>query len=283
MNNTNPEPKELVDDNDTVIIGLGTRVRIRPTVYLVLEGAPRVTGYDPGVTHVSFGIEKRAGGHNFQLNFSNGFGTTAGRHRTRRPEQRRLVHRVQHLAQVLPVTLAAGEGTKDTKALFSGNRDAASGGFELGGDSGHDGCRLLWRRHDCVHADRANTADRRTSPSPGADASGRAATLRRRSRSRRTTRSIHRGDRGARRARDVRESEQPRLTTSRPIRSICTPTARRLSTSGSSSPGQTKQTGLLSVARTCGYHDHMQETNPDLRGTNYCAGAQRMTSPQYSV
>jgi hypothetical protein len=33
-------------------------------------------GYDPGVTQVSFGIEKRAGGHLFQLNFSNGFGTT---------------------------------------------------------------------------------------------------------------------------------------------------------------------------------------------------------------
>ena len=31
-------------------------------------------------------------------------------------------------------------------------------------------------------------------------------------------------------------------------------------------PGQTKQSGVLSVARTCGYHDHMQETNPDLRG-----------------
>jgi plastocyanin len=31
-------------------------------------------------------------------------------------------------------------------------------------------------------------------------------------------------------------------------------------------PGQTKQTGPLSVARTCGFHDHMQETNPDLRG-----------------
>jgi plastocyanin len=31
-------------------------------------------------------------------------------------------------------------------------------------------------------------------------------------------------------------------------------------------PGQTKQTGLLTVARTCGFHDHMQETNPDLRG-----------------
>jgi plastocyanin len=31
-------------------------------------------------------------------------------------------------------------------------------------------------------------------------------------------------------------------------------------------PGQTKQTGPLTVARTCGFHDHMQEQNPDLRG-----------------
>jgi plastocyanin len=31
-------------------------------------------------------------------------------------------------------------------------------------------------------------------------------------------------------------------------------------------PGQTKQTGALNVIRTCGFHDHMQENNPDLRG-----------------
>jgi hypothetical protein len=76
VNNSNPAPDELVEDNDSLIIGLGARVRIRPTVYLVGELAPRVTGFDPGVTHGSFGIEKRAGGHTFQLNFSNGFGTT---------------------------------------------------------------------------------------------------------------------------------------------------------------------------------------------------------------
>ena len=78
VNNSNPDPDEIVDDNDTVMIGLGTRLRIRPTVYVVLEGAPRVSGYRPGVSHISFGIEKRAGGHLFQLNFSNGFGTTMG-------------------------------------------------------------------------------------------------------------------------------------------------------------------------------------------------------------
>ncbi len=76
VNNTNPLPEELSsEDQSSFLIGLGTRVRIRPTVYLLIEGAPRV-GYDPDATHISFGIEKRAGGHTFQLNFSNAFGTT---------------------------------------------------------------------------------------------------------------------------------------------------------------------------------------------------------------
>lgn len=78
VNNTNQLPKELVDHNDTFMVGVGARVRIRPTVYLVAEAAPRAKGYEPGVTHGSFGIEKRAGGHMFQLNFSNAFGTTMG-------------------------------------------------------------------------------------------------------------------------------------------------------------------------------------------------------------
>jgi hypothetical protein len=78
VNNSNPLPEELADDNSTFMIGIGTRLRVRPTVYVLLEGAPRVGGYDPDVTHVSVGIEKRAGGHTFQLNFSNSFGTTIG-------------------------------------------------------------------------------------------------------------------------------------------------------------------------------------------------------------
>ena len=76
INNTNPQPKELVDDNDTTVIGVGTRVRVLNSTYLVLEASPRVAGYSPGDTLVSFGIEKRMGGHLFQLNFSNGVGTT---------------------------------------------------------------------------------------------------------------------------------------------------------------------------------------------------------------
>lgn len=76
VNNTNSQPFALVDHNDTFMIGVGARFEIRRSVYLVAEAAPRTSGYKPGVTHGSVGIEKRAGGHLFQLNFSNAFGTT---------------------------------------------------------------------------------------------------------------------------------------------------------------------------------------------------------------
>jgi hypothetical protein len=78
VNNSNPDPSELADHNDTFMLGLSTRLRIRPTVYVVGEWAPRLAGHDPGVHHGSFAIEKRAGGHVFQLNFSNALGTTMG-------------------------------------------------------------------------------------------------------------------------------------------------------------------------------------------------------------
>ena len=78
VNNANLLPSEVVDSNDAFVLGLGTRLRIRPTVYLVFEGAPRVAGDDPGSTQMSTGLEKRSGGHMFQLTFGNGFGTTMG-------------------------------------------------------------------------------------------------------------------------------------------------------------------------------------------------------------
>ena len=75
INNTNAQPIELVDDNDTFIVGVGGRFRLRPTLYVVAEAAPRF-GYEPDSVYTSFGLEKRAGGHSFQINISNGFGTT---------------------------------------------------------------------------------------------------------------------------------------------------------------------------------------------------------------
>lgn len=65
------------EDSDSFLIGLGARVRVRPTVYLVGEFSPRA-GYSPGVHQASFAVDKRAGGHVFQFNVSNGFGNTMG-------------------------------------------------------------------------------------------------------------------------------------------------------------------------------------------------------------
>ena len=48
------------------------------TVYVIAEGAPRVGGYDPGRALMTVGLEKLVGGHVFQINVSNGVGTTIG-------------------------------------------------------------------------------------------------------------------------------------------------------------------------------------------------------------
>ena len=66
------------DDNDdsTFMLGLGARLRVRPTVSLIGEYAPRLAGFDGGAHHISFAVEKRAGGHTFQLNVSNSLGST---------------------------------------------------------------------------------------------------------------------------------------------------------------------------------------------------------------
>lgn len=65
-------------DNNSMMLGLGARVRVRPSTYLVGEYTPRLAGYDPNADQISFGVEQRAGGHAFQLNVSNGFATTLG-------------------------------------------------------------------------------------------------------------------------------------------------------------------------------------------------------------
>jgi hypothetical protein len=64
-------------DRHTVLVGVGARVRLgQSRTYLVAEAAPQVAGYDGGIDHISIGIEKRAGGHMFQLTVSNALGTT---------------------------------------------------------------------------------------------------------------------------------------------------------------------------------------------------------------
>ena len=65
-----------VEDDYTVMAGVGARLRLGRNSYVFAEGSPRISGFDPGVNMVSFGFEQRYGGHVFQLNVSNSFNTT---------------------------------------------------------------------------------------------------------------------------------------------------------------------------------------------------------------
>jgi hypothetical protein len=63
---------------ETFYAGIGARLRVLSTVYVSGEISPRLAGYRPDQHEFAFAIEKRAGGHLFQLNFSNTFATTFG-------------------------------------------------------------------------------------------------------------------------------------------------------------------------------------------------------------
>jgi len=76
INNSNPQPEALIEHNNTALVGVGARLRIRRSTFLVFETAPRFSGFSDGAHHVSFGIEQQRGGHLFGLNFSNGIGST---------------------------------------------------------------------------------------------------------------------------------------------------------------------------------------------------------------
>jgi hypothetical protein len=75
VHNTRPAGS---DQQDTTYIGLATRARIRSKVYLVAEMSPRLSGYAPSTMEYGFGIERRAGGHMFQLTFTNATAGTYG-------------------------------------------------------------------------------------------------------------------------------------------------------------------------------------------------------------
>jgi hypothetical protein len=80
--NTQLSPEIPTESNDTLVLGLGARLRMSNSAYLVAEVNPRLAGYkgnlgsgDSG-TQAAFGIEGRVGGHVFQFNVSNDLGTT---------------------------------------------------------------------------------------------------------------------------------------------------------------------------------------------------------------
>ena len=74
----NATPEDPASDHKTFVLGFGARFLIlrSQSTYAVAEFAPRLVGYDGGKSLIMLGIERRMGGHMFQLNLSNGFGTT---------------------------------------------------------------------------------------------------------------------------------------------------------------------------------------------------------------
>jgi len=67
------------DGESSLIVGLGSRLRLSRTLYATAEWHPRVAGFSGGGNNdhiLAFGLEARVGGHSFQFNFSNDLATT---------------------------------------------------------------------------------------------------------------------------------------------------------------------------------------------------------------
>ena len=62
----------------TFFIGLGARVRLRPSVFALGEFTPRVSGHDPGDAMWAVAIEKSTRGHTLALTLTNSYATTPG-------------------------------------------------------------------------------------------------------------------------------------------------------------------------------------------------------------
>jgi hypothetical protein len=72
------EEEEHASHKSTFYVGLGGRLRVRPTVFLVGEFTPRISGHDPGDHMWGVALEKWTRGHTLQLNLTNSFATTPG-------------------------------------------------------------------------------------------------------------------------------------------------------------------------------------------------------------
>jgi hypothetical protein len=69
---------EHAHHDSTFFLGLGTRLRLLPTVFVVGEISPRLAGHDPGKAGWGASIEKWTGGHTLALTLTNFHGTTPG-------------------------------------------------------------------------------------------------------------------------------------------------------------------------------------------------------------
>lgn len=74
----NPLPESDTADDFAILTAVGARVRFGASMYLVGEFAPGLAGASPERHHAAFALEKRRGGHSFQISVANSFATTLG-------------------------------------------------------------------------------------------------------------------------------------------------------------------------------------------------------------
>ena len=74
------EADEHANHKHTTWIGLGGRLRVRPSFFVSAEVTPRIAGYDPDRAVWAVAVEKRTrgGGHTLALTLTNSFATTFG-------------------------------------------------------------------------------------------------------------------------------------------------------------------------------------------------------------
>lgn len=79
IGNVRPESDPGEGDDASLVLGLGARLRLGEAYAIVGEYHPRIAGYKGhpnGAALATFAIERRVGGHAFQINVSNDLGTT---------------------------------------------------------------------------------------------------------------------------------------------------------------------------------------------------------------
>ena len=222
-------------DNNTLMVGLGARARLLSAMYLVAEISPRLSGYDPGVSQISFGLEGRAGGHQFQINVSNGAGTTMGQIASGAGQQRQLVSRLQPVAQVFLRSCRYDSRCPDARGAGGGDRGArddsrvrrrlplvAVDNPPVTGNPGPSGATITIGANGAV------------SPSQVQIATGQSVTW------------INNDSR----SHDMSSDPHPAHTDCPQMNAV-----------SNISPGQTKLTNAFPSARTCGFHDHNSPTS----------------------
>lgn len=73
-----PLPESEGSDGTVLVLGLGARLLLGSSTYVAGEYAPRLSGELPGDDHVGLAIERRKGGHSFQINVSNSLAASLG-------------------------------------------------------------------------------------------------------------------------------------------------------------------------------------------------------------